>query len=351
MPDIAGIFRLTRLELRKLRKGTSFYIISTVIILFSLLISTNMDTQYSNEIRRINEQKSNLITQIEAGQLVIHGNAAEGNPDYWDYTEVDETGRLLPENIDYWVELYSNYFADEIEGLTAEGGPFSYSSMVRNSASGIAILIPILAVAAAVSLFASEYRNSTYRLIISRGVIRSHLISAKVLTVLGQTVFFALLLTVAVGLSGYISYNSLGADTPPVIEPGFLASVFAIAAFMFAAYMMGGALLGTILASPTTAMTIGLIIAFIGGYTFLMATPCQDGILGMLSPLSLGYNFNSLIQEYWSLSAATGPLAPGGGGPQDCYRDAVPAILTALGYTAFYTIATYTIFSRKELKA
>ncbi|MGI2336302.1 MAG: ABC transporter permease subunit [Dehalogenimonas sp.] len=348
MSEGNNLLRLTRLEFRKLRKGIALYIISAVIVLFAILITSNMDDNYSRQVQSINQHRSEITSMIETGQMVVYGNAIPDTMDYQSYIALDDNGHLLPANIEFWKEFYNEYFDSEIVSLTAEGGYYSFSAMTRNAAFSFASFIPVLAVAAGVTLFASEYRNSTYRLIISRGVTRSGLMGAKVLTVVGLGLYLALLATLAVSLAGFLSFQNLSSSAPAVFSFAAIASIFGVAAFMFIGYMMGGAALGTLVASPTTAMTVGLIIAFIGGNIFLMASPCMDNIIGLLSPLSLGYNYGSLMQEFWVTSNSMGFGVFGD--TQNCYRDVVPSIIVASGYTAFYTLAVFTIFRRKELK-
>lgn len=349
MSDTSSLFRLSRLEFRKLRKGTSLYIIAAVIILFSLLISSNVSDSYSHQVRFIDENSSQMISQIEAGFLALDMNVIPEDFDWEAYPVRDDQGNLIPENIEFWKEFYRDAYQVEKDKLTAEGGRFSLAQLTSNAAISFSNLIPVLGVAAGVSLFAGEFRNSTYRLMLSRGIRRGSLMGAKILTVIGMSLFFALVLGLAVTLSGYISYSGLSSAAPAAFSFGAFLSIFWLAVLMFVGYTMGGAALGILLGSPVTAMTVGLIIAFVGGTIFLFAHPGMDGIIGALSPLSLGYNFGSMIQETWVNTTSLGINVPGDF--RDDYRDLPVALIGASIYIGLYTMIVFTVFGRKELKA
>ena len=349
MSDTGSLFRLSRLEFRKLRKGTSLYIIAAVIILFSLLISSNVSESYGFQVRQLDQHYSELVSQLDAGHMVIASDYLPEDFDWRAYPVQDEEGNLIPENIQFWKDLYRDGVQAEKDKLTAEGGRFSLAQLTSNAAISFSNLIPVLGVAAGVSLFAGEFRNSTYRLMLSRGIRRGSLMSAKILTVIGMSLFFAMVLGLAVTLSGYISYSGLSSAAPAEFSVGAFLSIFWLAALMFIGYTMGGAALGILLGSPVTAMTVGLIIAFVGGTIFLFAHPGMDGIIGALSPLSLGYNFGSMIQDAWVNTASMGVTIPGDG--SNDYRDLPAALIGASIYIGLYTTIVFTVFGRKELKA
>ncbi|MDV2988916.1 MAG: ABC transporter permease subunit [Dehalogenimonas sp.] len=349
MSDTSSLFRLSRLEFRKLRKGASLYIIAAVIILFSILISSNASDSYNFQVRQLDQNYSEIVSQLDAGHMVLFSNFIPDDFDWRAYPVNDEEGNPIPENIEFWKDFYRDAVQAEKDKLTAEDGRFSLAQLTSSAAISFSNLIPVLGVAAGVSLFAGEFRNSTYRLMLSRGIRRNSLMSAKILTVIGMSLFFALVLGLAVTLSGYMSYSGLSAAAPAAFSFGAFLSIIWLGALMFLGYTMGGAALGILLASPVTAMTVGLIIAFVGGTIFLFAHPGMDGIIGSLSPLSLGYNYGSMIQETWVNTTSLGVTVPGEG--RNDYRDLPAAFIGAFIYISLYTTVVFTVFGRKELKA
>jgi hypothetical protein len=70
-----------------------------------------------------------------------------------------------------------------------------------------------------------------------------------------------------------------------------------------------------------------------------MLTPEDDFFLAALSPVSLGYNFNSLMYYVWQ-----------GGQVSSRYRDVIPSVVFPLAYSAVFVSLIYGVFSKKQLR-
>ncbi len=201
------------------------------------------------------------------------------------------------------------------------------------------MLIPLLAVALSVGLFAGEYRNGAYRLMISRGVKRSNLVSAKMLTLLMLAVALAAVFTATLLLGGLAAVNGLDTGSSAGISLAAVWEIFWIVLLMLIAYMLVGGIVSTILASSGSGMAVGLVLAFVSATFFFMLTPKDDFFLAAVSPVTLGYNFNSLMYYVWRAGEAS-----------DRYRDVLPSLAVVLVYASIYILAVYSVFSKKDLK-
>src|SRR5690606_7659221 len=137
------------------------------------------------------------------------------------------------------------------------------------SASQVANMIPMLGVALAIGLFAGDYRGG-YRLMISRGVRRSDVMSAKLITAIGLALLLAAVFTVALIIGSLGAENSGGLAS---LKASDVAGIFGVALLMFIAYMLFGGLVGTLITSSGSAMGIGLVLAFISSSFFFNLTP------------------------------------------------------------------------------
>ncbi len=343
-----AIFRLFRIELRKVFKGKTVYAIALVLIFLTAVGMQGLTSGYSRQVSNLEDQHSEIISRIESGIWDIYGVALPEDFNFLDHPIIDDNGQIIQENVELYKSFYREYFQGEIDALTAEGGYYSFSQIAASGARQMASLIPILAVIMSVSLFASEFRGGLYRIIISRGVRRSDLISAKMLTSTTLALLFATILTVALLLGALAAYSSLGLDTPPDVSTAAFSGILGLALLMFFAYMMLGGAVGTLLASSSSAMAIGLVLAFLAGTLFFNATPCMEGFFGTISPVTLGYNFSSLMHHLWQpIGGIEGMVSPG---QRDCYRDVGIALTLALTYTAAFTGFIYSVFMNKDLK-
>jgi ABC-type transport system involved in multi-copper enzyme maturation permease subunit len=348
-----AIFRLFRIELRKVFKGKAIYIILLVLLFFAAIGTSGQADNYSREVSYIKQDMKQTISNLEQGGFggpvgpgIFIGpspfSSSGNSPPSIDPSRQlrDEAGALIPENIAYYIELYTNFYEGEIAALTAEGGRYSLAVIMGNGATQTAMLIPLLAVALSVGLFAGEYRNGAYRLMISRGVKRSNLVSAKMATLLLLALVLAATFTTTLLLGGLAAVNGMNTDTSVDISLATVWGIFWVALLMLIAYMLVGGIVSTILASPGSGMAVGLVLAFISATFFFMLTPKDDFFLAAVSPVTLGYNFNSLMYYVWRAGEAA-----------DRYRDVMPSIAVVLVFASFYIMAVYSVFTRRDLKS
>ncbi len=350
-----AILRLFRIELRKVFKGKAIYIILLVLLFFAAIGTFGQSDNYSREVSYIKQDMNQTISNLEQGHLggpvgfigsgiIISPFPSSGggnSPPEFDPSRPlrDEDGNLIPENISYYKELYIDYYEGEIDALTEDGGRYSLATIMGNGATQTAMLIPLLAVALSVGLFAGEYRNGAYRLMISRGVKRSNLVSAKMLTLLMLAVALAAVFTATLLLGGLAAVNGMDTGSSAGISLTAVWGIFWIVLLMLIAYMLVGGIVSTILASSGSGMAVGLVLAFVSATFFFMLTPKDDFFLAAISPATLGYNFNSLMYYVWRAGEAS-----------DRYRDVLPSIAVVLVYASIYIMAVYSVFTKKDLK-
>lgn len=334
-----AVFRLFRIELRKVFKGKAIYIILLVLLFFAAISTLGLADNYSQEVSNIENHMNDILAEIDAGHLAIYGNALPEDFYFLDYLLVDDNGQIIPENVELYKGFYREYFEAEIAALTGEGGHYSLASMMGNGATQTAMLIPLLAVALSVGLFAGEYRNGAYRLMISRGVKRSNLVSAKMLTLLMLAVALAAAFTATLLLGGLAAVNGMDTGSSAGISLTAVWGIFGIVLLMLIAYMLVGGIVSTILASSGSGMAVGLVLAFVSATFFFMLTPKDEFFLAAISPVTLGYNFNSLMYYIWRAGEAS-----------DRYRDVLPSIAVVLVYASIYIMAVYSVFTKKDLK-
>ncbi|XUW99903.1 MAG: ABC transporter permease subunit [Dehalogenimonas sp.] len=348
--DLPSIFRLIRLEFKKLFKGKALYIVVVLLIFFAGISTTGWKEDYQNNVRMLHEQISHSESNLEQmaklppnikppGVIMPGGTNSPPQIDWINRPLKDAAGNLIPENMEYYKQLYTAYYENQIVALTQQGGPFSLGTLMGRGASQVGMLIPILAVALAVGLFATDFRGG-YRLTVSRGVRRSSVMTAKLLTGLALAVGLAALFTAAQLLIGLISASGIEGAGLAGVSSSMILSIFAIALLLFVAYIALGGIISMIVGSPSAAMAVGLVIAFISVSFFFNLTPEDHFFLAGLSPVSLGYNFNSLMYYVWR-----------DGDASTRYRDVAPSIAFALTYAAIFITAIYGIFSNKQLRA
>ncbi len=351
--ELSAVLRLTRLELRKLFKGKALYIVAFILVFFAGVSTTGWDDDYRRTTAMFRDQMNNSITNLEQmAKLPINithppvviiggGFPGTGSPPQIDFENrplKDTNGNLIPENLEYYKQLYTDFYEGEIGALTEEGGQFSLGSLMGQGATQVGHLIPILGVALAVGLFAGDFRGG-YRLMVSRGVRRSNLMTAKVMTVIALAMGLTTLFTAALFLSGLASASNIGGAGLAGLSSSTIAHIFGVALLMFAAYMLVGGVVGTVMTSPSAAMGVGLVLAFISSSFFFMLTPEDDFFLAKLSPISLGYNFNSLMYYVWRA-----------GEESSRYRDVIPSIAIVAVYAGIYISLIYGVFSKKQLR-
>lgn len=348
----AAIFRLFRIELRKVFKGKAIYVILLVLLFFAGISTSGQSDNYARDVSFIKQDMNRTISNLEQGGLggpvgpgiIISPFPSSGggnSPPGIDPSRPlrDEDGNLIPENISYYKELFIDYYEAEIAALTEDGGRYSLATMMGNGATQTAMVIPLLAVALSVGLFAGEYRNGAYRLMISRGVKRSNLVSAKMLALLMLALVLAMIFTATLLLGGLAAMNGMDTGLSAGISLTAVWGIFWIVLLMLIAYMLVGGIVGTVLAASGSGMAVGLVIAFVSSAFFFMLTPKDDFFLASLSPVTLGYNFNSLMYYIWRVGEAS-----------DRYRDVVPSIAVMLAYASIYIMVVYSVFTKKDLK-
>jgi ABC-type transport system involved in multi-copper enzyme maturation permease subunit len=172
---------------------------------------------------------------------------------------------------------------------------------------------------------------------VSRGVRRANVMSAKLAASLGLALILALVFTIVLTLGSVGAENSGGLGS---LTASDLLGVFGVALLMFTAYMLFGALVGTFFTSSGSAMAIGLVLAFVSASFYFNLTPEDDFIfLSLFSPVSLGYNFNSLMYYVWRA-----------GEESSRYRDVIPSVAVVLAYSSIFVGFIYGIFSKKQLR-
>ncbi|PPD57508.1 ABC transporter permease subunit [Dehalogenimonas etheniformans] len=350
--DLPAIFRLVGLEFKKLFKGKALYIVIFLLIVFAGMSTTGWKDNYQNNVNSLRqmignstqnlEQMAKLPPNVIKPPVVIIGGMGSYEPpqiDWVNHPLKDADGNLIPENMAYYKQLYTTYYENQIVALTQEGGQFSLGRLMGQGASQVGMLIPILAVALAVGLFATDFRGG-YRLMVSRGVRRSNVMTAKLLTALTLAVSLAALFTGAQLVFGLVSSSGIEGAGLSGVSSSTILSIFAIALLLFVAYMALGGVISTVVGTPSAAMAIGLVVAFISVSFFFNLTPEDHFFLAGLSPVSLGYNFNSLMYYVWR-----------DGDASTRYRDVAPSVAFALTYAAIFVTAIYGIFSNKQLRA
>ncbi len=342
MLDFSAIGQLLRLEFRKVFKSKAIYIVLGVMVVFGGLIATNNRSgEFPSEEDMMRQELSRSLSILERGEFApvavfFQNGSTFGPPPGIDPTNKplkDQDGALIPENVEYYKQYYTDYVEEQIAKLP-ESRMDPLGTVMGQTASQVANMIPMLGVALAVGLFAGDFRGG-YRLMISRGVRRNNLMTAKLLATLGLALLMAAVFT------GVMLLGSLGATSgsETTVSASIVLNVFGVALLMFVAYMLVGGLVGTILASSGSAMGVGLVLAFISSSFFFNLTPKDDFFLAFMSPASLGYNFNSLM--YYVLRA---------GEESDRYRGVAPSIAVALTYAGVYAGVIYSVFSKKQLR-
>lgn len=330
--------RLTKLELKKIFKGKPIYLLLLGLVLITIVMNTGSNKSYQQEVRIIREPMSERIVRIESGVLVVFEEAFPENFNWREYPLVDEESNPIPENVELYKGFFEDYSDKQIEALTSAGGMFSFSNIIKPGL--IVTWIPVFSIVIAVIVFAFEYGSGQYRLIMSRGIRRRDLMWAKASSLVVITFLFSTLLIMTLLITSLIDYNNFGVMKPPDISLVALWDIYWVFLFMFFAYMMVGGVIATVVASPVSAMMTGLVIAVFFPQIFIPGlTPCDDFVMSAVSPLSLGYNFNSLIHLVWySVEDAS------------CYRSISGSIVGTVAYIVIsFTLIQY-VFGSKDLK-
>ena len=85
-----AIFRLFRIELRKVFKVKALYIILLVLLFFAAISTLGLADNYSQEVSNIEDQMNDILAEIDAGHLAIYGNALPEGFHFMDYPLIDE---------------------------------------------------------------------------------------------------------------------------------------------------------------------------------------------------------------------------------------------------------------------
>lgn len=327
--------RLTALEFKKLFKGKTLYIVLAVMALFAVISTIGQANNYSTEKIRLNNQMSSTLNSLEHGML----NTAYLPPGFNTRERpLHENFVIIPENLKFYQELFTDYFQSEIDSLTAEGGRYSLGGIMGHGASQAGMILPLLGMVLAVGMFAGEHRGG-YRIMIGRGVRRSQLMTAKLVTTLGTAVGLAGVFTFALLLSGLAADGGIGGPGLSGLSSTSFYGIFGVALLMLAAYMLVGGVVGVVAGSAFSAMAVGMVLAFISVAFFFASTPEDDFFLAAFTPVSLGYNFNSLMYYVWR-----------GGEEISRYREVVPSLAFVTTYAIVYIGFIYGVFVNKELK-
>ncbi|MDV2988923.1 MAG: ABC transporter permease subunit [Dehalogenimonas sp.] len=333
------MLRLWLLELKKIFKGKSFYLVTLLLLLFTVITMAGPGDYYEHQVIATTDRMNEAIAALGADYDLVYSEALPAGFDRSRYPLRDESGNKIPGNVEVYQQMYQEYYQGQIDALTADGAEFSFSSLM--SPGKIVPIMPVFAVILGVIVLAMEYNGGVYRLIIGRGVKRGDLMWAKFLALASLALLLATVLVITSFIIGLANYNSLAAAQPPVIDPGAVFEIYWVLFLLLFAYMVFGGVLGTLLASPVPALVAGVVIAFMLSQFFVYGlTPCGDDMLSAISPLTLGYNFNSLTHLLWDSSDKV-----------ECYRSVPWAVGMALAYITVMIMFVQANFGHKELKS
>jgi len=341
---IAGIVRLFSIEINKLSKNKAVYITIMVLVTLVAALASVPANTYKSLVASQEKSIQEMSEKIDAGFPLTISAWPEGyNPA--DYPLVDAEGNLIKEN----AELYKRFLREHLEaqnnGLTSEGGRYSFLNLMSQGARQGAGIVAILSLGVAISLFAGDFNRGAYRLMVSRGARRSNIITAKALAAGAIAVAVSLIATITILVTLRLLYQGFGTPHPAIFSIGDLGNIFWVFFLIALVYMALGGFFAMLLASSGSSMAVGLVWGFIS-VGFFSVTPCGEGLLSIISPATIGYNAGSLMYNMWP--GAT--LITGASAEQECYRTTSLAISLMLGYAAVFTAAIYAIFNRKELK-
>lgn len=362
MTNIRSIMRIFSLEIGKTFRGLSIYYILLVLVAMIGVFSSTPASGYYSALESEHKTMQSMIAAIENGTSIILGNVPEGfNTE--DYPLLDNSGQVIKENADVYIKINEQNIQQKIEALTAVGGEYSFYNLIEKGGGNAVVFLVLFSMIMSVILFGWDYLNGAMRLIISRGVSRNQLLSAKILTATTLSILFALISTFTLYVSVVITYTGFDSATSINILPHMVLDIFVILFLASFAYIAMGCLITTLLASPTPAMAVGFVVCIIS-LLFINITPGGDSILSKISPVSLAYNFNCLLQnlDFQEANETITNITSANtttttqinievtGESQEVYRSTGLSILMILLYTSIYAGLSYYIFSRKELK-
>ncbi|MDV2989028.1 MAG: ABC transporter permease subunit [Dehalogenimonas sp.] len=347
--------RMIATEYFKLTRNKTVIIILLVMIVFVALFATVPGNEYkvmADSFERLTEFD---IAAVDRGSPVILSEWPESY-DPEDYPLVDSQGKLIPENAEVYKRFIREHYQAKIDALTAEGGRYEMTSLLSQGARQGAGILAVLSLVMAVNLVAGEFNSGSYRVMVSRGVRRHRIMTAKILVSAALAVVFTVITTVTLLITIRLFYDGFGAIHPATLSLGIVWNVFWVFGLIAVAYMALGGFLGIFLASPGSAVMVGIVIGLVST-SFFSVTPCGQGLFATISPATMGYNFGSIMHYMWPgqefIGGASGQnvvIVGGSAQTVECFRGVGPAVALVLAYISLFTALVYGIFQRKELK-
>jgi len=349
-----AFLQLSRIEIKKLFRNLTFYFLVVILVLLVAYLSSVPANSYQPRVQGLESQLVVTDDLIERGHPVLLGGAPDWfNPE--DYPLIDSSGAVILENAEVYKQINNDNFQSQIDAYTAEEGEYSFSNLINKGIRQVVLFLVIFSLIMAVILFTADYRNGSYRLMVSRGVKRSTIVTSKFMALIVASVIFTLVTAITLFVSIVVTYNNFNAVNPAdfsILQAGNIIWVFLLISLV---YMAFGSLMAIVLATATPALLGGLMIAFHSVGLFYI-TPCDQGFLATISPVTLGHNIGSILQAVFD------PVAGGvgtsqfvetvivGGQAEQCFRNLNLALPLTIVYASVFTFLTYLIFNKKELK-
>lgn len=347
--------RMIATEYLKLTRNKTVTIILLVMVVFVALFATVPGDSYKVMVGSFERLAEFDTTAIDRGSPVILSEWPEGyEPE--DYPLVDSQGNLIPENAEVYKRFIREHYQAEIDDLTADGGRYEFTSLLSQGARQSAGILAVLSLAMAVSLVAGEFNSGAYRVMVSRGVRRNRIMTAKINIIALLAVVFTIVTMITVLITIRLSYEGFGSIHPASLTMGAIWNILWVFGLVAVAFMALGGFLGILLASPGSAIMVGIVIGLVST-SFFAVTPCGQGFLATISPVTMGYNFGSIMYHMWpeveitrGVSQATEIIVGGSAQTVECFRGVGPAVALVLVYISLFTALVYGIFQRKEMK-
>ncbi|MDD5486338.1 MAG: ABC transporter permease subunit [Dehalococcoidales bacterium] len=349
-----SFLQLSRIETNNLFRNLAFYFLVVILVLLVAYLASVPANSYQPNVQ--GRETHLLVTYdlIERGHPVLLGEAPGWfNPD--DYPLIDLNGAIISENVEVYKQINREHFQAQVDSFTAENGDYSFPNLINKGIRQVFLFLVIFPLIMAIILFTTDYRNGSYRLMVSRGVKRSTIVTSKFIALIAASVIFTLVAAITLFVSIAVTYNNFNAVNPAdfsMLQAGSVIWVFLLISLVYVAL---GGLMATTLASATPAMLGGLVLAFLS-ISFFNITPCDQGFLAAVSPVTLGHNIGSILQTIFSPvtgGVETSPFVETvivGGQVDKCFRNLNLAMPLAVVYASVFTFLTYLIFNKKELK-
>jgi len=349
-----SLVQLSRIELKKLFRNPSFYFLAVVLVLLTAYFASVPASSYQSRVQGLESLLLSTYSMIEKGHPVLLGDAPDWfNPE--DYPLIDSSGAVISQNAEVYKQINQEHFRAQVDAYTAENGDYSFPNLINKGALQASPFLVIFPLIMAVILFTAGYHNGSYRLMISRGVKRSVIVTAKYMLLAVASAIFALLVAVTLFAVIVVMYQNFNAVNPAAFSMSQAVSAIWMFLLISLVYMALGGLTATVLASATPALLGGFVLVFLS-ISFFNITPCDQGFLAAVSPFTLGHNIGSMLQEIFIPTSGAVDPSPfvetvvTGGQAEKCYRGFNLALTLTILYTSVFIPLTYLIFRKKELK-